>query len=179
MNHFNPQKNLLCILSIVLFFVLLLGDHIVWLFLPRNPNDNYTIMKESEKIEEEKKENTFGANPNIWSGKIGLISPSDYGYATSGGATIDRNICLNTELSKLSEKSECIANNWLFIANKSQWFLTASLQNGEKYWTINEAGDLEEQNANSAYADRPTLYLKAGLTVKSGNGTPGNPYIIF
>ena len=55
MNHFNPQKNLLCILSIVLFFVLLLGDHIVWLFLPRNPNDNYTIMKESEKIEEEKK----------------------------------------------------------------------------------------------------------------------------
>ena len=58
MNHFNPKKNLLCILSIVLFFVLLLGDHIVWLFLPRNPNDNYTIMKESEKIEEEKKENS-------------------------------------------------------------------------------------------------------------------------
>ena len=33
-----------------------------------------------------------------WSGKIGLMYPSDYGYATSGGSTSNRTSCLNKEL---------------------------------------------------------------------------------
>ena len=33
-----------------------------------------------------------------WTGKVGLMYPSDYGYATSGGSTTDRATCLNTVL---------------------------------------------------------------------------------
>ena len=33
-----------------------------------------------------------------WNGKIGLMYPSDYGYATSGGSTSNRTSCLNKEL---------------------------------------------------------------------------------
>ena len=33
-----------------------------------------------------------------WTGEVGLIYVSDYGYATSGGSTTDRETCLATEL---------------------------------------------------------------------------------
>lgn len=36
-----------------------------------------------------------------WKGLVGLMYPSDYGYATSGGSITNRTTCLNKSLSKL------------------------------------------------------------------------------
>ena len=36
-----------------------------------------------------------------WKGLVGLMYPSDYSYATSGGSITNRTTCLNKSLSKL------------------------------------------------------------------------------
>jgi len=121
---------------------------------------------------------TYNTNITSWSGKIGLITPSDYGYATSGGTTVNRSTCLNTSLTELAGLSDCINNNWLYTPNKTQWILPASMTNGTNYFAIAANGNLEEQDSSMAYADRPTVYLKEGILVQGGNGSLGNPYTI-
>lgn len=126
----------------------------------------------------EKGEGVFEGNPSTFTGKIGLISPSDYGYATSGGTTTPRNVCLNTSLTNYQDNADCTANNWLFLANKAQWLMTPAMANNENYFILNSTGNLEEASSDTTVADRPVLYLKAGIMVKGGNGSAGNPYVI-
>lgn len=140
-----------------------------------NTNETGTA---SHWYDAEKSEAVFSGNNPTWNGKIGLMSPSDYAYATSGGSTFTRNTCINTALTNLSEASDCGANNWLFLANKAQWFMTPAMTNNENYFTLNSSGNLEEAKSDVTIADRPCLYLKAGITVSGGNGSAGNPYII-
>ena len=45
-----------------------------------------------------------------WTGKVGLIYPSDYGYATSGGNTTDRAACFNQSMSNWMS---CSSDDWL------------------------------------------------------------------
>ena len=42
-----------------------------------------------------------------WIGKIGLMYPSDYGYATSGGAGMNRESCLNTSIYSWNNWTWC------------------------------------------------------------------------
>ena len=64
------------------------------------------------------------------------------------------------------------------ITEKAQWFITPAMTNNENYMIINAAGNLEEVKSDVTVSDRPALYLKAGIIVKGGNGSAGNPYII-
>jgi len=126
----------------------------------------------------ERSENVFAGNSPTWRGQIGLMSPSDYGYATSGGATTVRNVCLASALTTYGTLSDCINNNWLYNSGKTMWTMIPSSTTSENYFVINSSGSLEEQNSNNTFADRPALYLKTGISIKGGNGTAGNPYII-
>ena len=89
-----------------------------------------------------------------------------------------QNTCINTALTSLSEAADCSANNWLFLANKAQWFMNPAMTNQENYFALNTSGNLEELKSDGTVADRPAIYLKPGITVKGGNGSAGNPYII-
>ena len=40
----------------------------------------------------------YSGHATTWTGKVGLMYPSDYGYATSGGSTTDRATCLAKEI---------------------------------------------------------------------------------
>ena len=140
-----------------------------------NTNENGTA---NHWYDYERNTLVFAGNDATWSGKIGLISPSDYAYATSGGNTFTQNTCINTALTSLSEAADCSANNWLFLANKAQWFMNPAMTNQENYFALNTSGNLEELKSDGTVADRPAIYLKPGITVKGGNGSAGNPYII-
>lgn len=120
----------------------------------------------------------FGANITSYVGKIGLITPSDYGYATSGGTSTNRTSCLNASLTELGGLTDCVNNNWLYTPNKTQWLFPAAMSNGTNYFTIAATGNIEEQDSSMSYADRPSIYLKQGILVKGGNGSLGNPYTI-
>ena len=123
----------------------------------------------------------YNGNDNIWNDRIGLLYPSDYGYATSGGITTDRNACLEKEIYNWtsSEYSDCYNNNWLFTSS-NEWTLTTRSGNNYNVFYIANTGNINSSynDANNKFKIRPVLYLKSNLKVKGGNGTSTNPYII-
>src|SRR5699024_7754787 len=65
----------------------------------------------------------YTGRPTEWTGSIGLMYPSDYGYATSGGRTTNRASCLAKELYNWDSVSDCYNNDCLY-SGISQWTLT-------------------------------------------------------
>ena len=74
----------------------------------------------------------YSGRPTKWTGKIGLMYPSDYGYATSGGTTKDRVACLAKEFWKWipSDFRDCNENDYLFY---SQHWTLAPGSSGASY----------------------------------------------
>ena len=56
----------------------------------------------------------YSGRSTNWTGKVGLIYPSDYGYATSGNSSTTRATCLAKELYNWDGASACYQNDWLF-----------------------------------------------------------------
>jgi len=115
-----------------------------------------------------------------WIGKIGLMYPSDYGYATSGGHTTSRETCLNVNLDQWNNNdiSDCKNNNWIYKIDKNQWTITpiidAAYSCGALY--LYPAGNLGFDGAFGAGPIHPTLYLKSSIKINKGLGTQNNPY---
>ena len=128
---------------------------------------------------EQERGTTVNGNPTTWQGKIALMYPSDYEYATSGGATTNREVCL-AELSDWSSSSfsDCKNNDWIFN-NDYQWTLTP----GEYFYEVfNIELDGLVKTDSDGLAElkgvRPTLYLSKNITISGGDGTINNPYIL-
>ena len=114
-----------------------------------------------------------------WTGKVGLMYPSDYGYATSGSSTIDRAACLNKELYNWYKSgiSDCKNNDWLLLSS-TQW--TISPDAGPSYansaFFVNYSGDVYSNNASYNYGVRPVVYLSSNVKIISGDGSIYNPF---
>ena len=122
----------------------------------------------------------YTGRPTIWTGKIGLMYPSDYGYATSGGTTKDRAACLAKELYNWSEDdfSDCKGNDYLFDANNYwQWTLTP-LTNADNVFFLHSAGLIGDSPAEFFCEERPALFLKSNILVDNGTGEKSNPYTL-
>ena len=106
---------------------------------------------------------------NEWSGKVGLISASDYGYS------VDLNSC-NYTLDKYWQ-DDCSLNNWLV---NGIWYWTMSPgadSNAARYvFSVDSYGYLECNDASYGVSVRPAVYLKSGVTISSGNGSGSDPY---
>lgn len=107
--------------------------------------------------------------------KIGLLYPSDYGYAT------DLNLCSST-LVKYGKNSSvgCENNNWL-AANILEWLLTPEKTDYARlafiYNGVGVSANLPGLVA-AGYEVRPTFYLKDSVKIIGGKGTQGEPFII-
>ena len=117
----------------------------------------------------------YSGHATTWTGKVGLMYPSDCVYATSGGTTNDRAACLAKELFMWdhSHFSDCIGNDYLY---NSRWTLAPGLAHASAVFRLAVPGD---DYINAADADdgvRPALYLKSSISVGSGNGTSSSPY---
>ena len=116
-----------------------------------------------------------------WTGKVGLMYPSDYGYATSGGSTTDRATCLNTKLYSWdsSNVSDCKNNDWLF-SNSWQWTMSPFAYSSGASIAFNVSSDGDVSNGNAYYnrAVLPVVYLTSNVGVQSGDGSLGNPFIL-
>ena len=105
-----------------------------------------------------------------WPGKVGLIYPSDYGYASTN-TSCRANIydCTNYP---------CMNTNWL--------------HSFEDYWTISPyarsgdagsasyvfSGYVTNSGAANGHGVRPAIYLKSDVFITSGDGSEGNPYVV-
>ena len=116
-----------------------------------------------------------------WTGKVGLMYPSDYGYATSGGSTTDRTTCLNTYLNGWgsSSVSDCRTNDWLFRTS-TQWTLSpnASSSHAVNAFYVYYSGFIGFTSACFDYGVRPVVYLTSNVKIFSGTGSESDPFIL-
>ena len=115
-----------------------------------------------------------------WKGKIGLMYPSDYGYATSGGSTSTRTSCLNKELYNWASASDCKNNDWLYNSSNKQWTISPAADSSYAIvaFDVYTAGNVQGDDVHYAGVVRPSVYLIPSTSILGGEGTPENPYEI-
>ena len=111
----------------------------------------------------------------FWIGKVGLIYPSDYGYATSGSSKISRYTCLNTELYAWDKVSDCYTNNWIYNVQRIQWTITPQTGSIDGVFRI-ENGNIENAGAWGGHGVHPVVFLKNDIKILSGDGSECNQY---
>ncbi len=105
-----------------------------------NPNSLYSVEKSGTAILE----------------KIGLLTPSDYGYSL-GNANVDTTIAATT-------------TSWL-KGDKDEWLLTMA---GSDALSLKADGTLAK--GTESLSIRPCFFLNENVLVKSGTGTKQDPY---
>ena len=106
------------------------------------------------------------ARTNTWDGKIALMYPSDYGYASTD----------STCRSSLGS-SNCKNENWLFNS-ANQWTLSPYSGNATSVFDVVSRGFVNLYRAHYAYGVRPVLFLKSDVEILSGDGTNDNPFVL-
>ena len=120
----------------------------------------------------------YSGRDTSWVGKVGLMYPSDYGYATGGGTTTDRNTCLNKELNNWGSLSDCYNNDWLFNS-LYQWTITSRITNSRYVFNVISTGRLNYIGSdNTNYGVRPVVFLKSNIKIVDGDGSSTDPYIL-
>ena len=115
-----------------------------------------------------------------WIGQVGLMYPSDYGYATSGGNTYSRGACLKVALYNWSNSTynDCISNDWLYSLSGNQWTITPTPYSSYSSYVffVPSSGLVNRNVASGASRIRPVVYLKASVKIIGGEGTSTSPY---
>ena len=115
-----------------------------------------------------------------WIGKVGLMYPSDYGYATSGGSSKNRASCMSNPLYNWdsSSYSDCKNNDWMYNGNIWQWTMSPRADSSSNVFRVYNTGFVSGNHAYSPGAGRPVVHLKSTIKVITGSGTKESPYIL-
>ena len=152
-------------------------------------DSNYqTLTTEGIYIEERNTSAIYSGNPSSIYTKVGLMYPSDYGYATVGGSTTSKANCRAKELYNWdsSSFSDCKNNDWLFTSQNNfvssgEWLLSPSSSSSYGASRLNSTGYVNLNYSvlgNPQFAVRPTFYLDSSILkiVGTGDGSSSNPY---
>ncbi len=122
----------------------------------------------------------YSGRSTSWTGKVGLMYLSDYGYATSGGTTTNRASCLSKEMYNWDDSSvsDCKNNDWMYNSNIWQWTISPRADNSYYVFYVNFTGYVYGNYAHYYYAARPVVHLKSTIKVITGSGTKESPYIL-
>ena len=112
-----------------------------------------------------------------WTGKIALLYPSDYGYAT------DLSKCSQTLVNYDSNTDSyaCRSNDWMysiFKTNSYNWLLTSHSGYANTAFYVPSTGSVSYGNYRVSYARgvAPVLYLGSDQDIVAGDGSQSNPY---
>ena len=95
---------------------------------------------------------------NTWDGKIALMYPSDYGYAST-----------NTTCRSGLGSTICKNENWLFNS-KYQWTLSPFIGGANYVFRVYSGGNVNRSYANYTPGVRPVLFLKSDVVIAGGTG---------
>ena len=111
-----------------------------------------------------------GACPRAitWTGKVGLMYPSDYAYA------VDLSLCTKDGFN-FSIDSTCQSNDWLYLGS-NEWTIMPASSDAFNEFYVSSTGNVYNNGVDAANAARPVLYLKSDVTIVGGEGTSSNPY---
>ncbi len=143
-----------------------------------------TLWQPGSKMQE----NTYKPNndANGILSKIGLMSTTDYGYATSGGTTTTRDVCLATKFKNWNSSdvsSDCKDNNYLYSSLYDKWTLDSYpgyivpvtlYINGVHI--VSATGEIQSLASTSSMSIFPVVHLNTNVKFTSGDGSIDNPY---
>ena len=116
-----------------------------------------------------------------WYGQVGIISPTDLIMASSDSSQMSRESCMMS------------SNNYYYCINNNNWFRNMS---SNSFYVINPAFSTSNNSSyypflgftiytnpyttsiSSSNAILPVVYLKTNVSIKSGDGTSSNPYVL-
>ena len=107
-------------------------------------------------------------------GAIGLMYPSDYGYAVN---PVYWSYLFFNPSQTYYDYRVSINSNWL-NSGSAEWTITPSSSNSNYVVFVANAGNLNTTNARNGNAVRPVFYLKSYVALVDGVGTSSDPYII-
>ena len=117
-----------------------------------------------------------------WAGKVGLMYPSDYGYATSGGSSKNRASCLAEKLYNWTDNdySDCKNNDWLLdTENYYQWTMSPRTAFSDHVFFVYRSGSvIDNFDAMCTFESRPVVHLKSTIKITGGTGSFTDPFII-
>ena len=110
------------------------------------------------------------AEPLYWEGMVGLMYPSDYGYAAG-------NSCVSgTKLYNYN--GGCRIKDWLYISNDHQWLMSPHSDDSRFVFYVGKGGLFDTNLNDYTYAVRPVFYLNYSASITNGDGSLNNPYLI-
>ena len=152
---------------------------------------NYkTLTAEGVYREERNTKAIYSGNPESIFAKVGLMYPSDYGYATVGGSTTNKAGCRAQALYNWnsSSYSDCKNNDWVFksaiFVMDAEWLLSPYSSRSYSAAVLDSSGYVHLSGSSVGsegfLAVRPTFYLDSSILkiVGTGDGTSSNPYRI-
>ena len=154
-------------------------------------DSNYqTLTAEGIYTEERNSNAIYSGNPSNIYAKVGLMYPSDYGFATVGGTTTNKSSCRVKALYILgsSSNSDCKNNDWVFTSqssfvNNAEWFISPYSSTSINAAILSSTGYVDLYGYYNLYGYqflvRPTFYLDSSiLKIVGGTGTSTDPYHI-
>ena len=120
----------------------------------------------------------YSGHSTSWIGKVGLIYPSDYGYATSGGSSTNRASCMSKALWNWNNNSysDCKNNDWLY--NSMQWTMSPRADRSYLVFDVSGTGSVDSYGANYTIGVRPIVHLKSTINITGGTGSSTDPFIL-
>ena len=117
------------------------------------------------------------SRPTEWTGKVGLIYASDYGYASTLAECHEN---LRAGVTYENDKwdysnGKCKTDNWLF---KNSWYWTLSPCSGLSTDVFRVLGDgaVLYSTASTSGGVWPAVFLKSDILIVSGTGEKESPY---
>ena len=116
--------------------------------------------------------------PLYWDGYVGLMYPSDYGYAAG-------NTCV-TGTGPYNYYVGCKNKDWLWMTTSSdytnnvEWLMSPRSGNPYNAFGVSSSGYVGHYYniADPAYSARPVFYLSSSASISEGDGTSATPYIL-
>ena len=109
--------------------------------------------------------------PLYWDGMVGLMYPSDYGYAAG-------NVCA-TGTNLYNYIGECSNKGWLYNAEVNQWLMSPGSGDSNDVHTFSFYGQTRGTlYSYDALSVSPVFYLTPSASITSGTGTLTDPYIL-
>ena len=106
-----------------------------------------------------------------WEGMVGLMYPSDYGYAAG-------NTCV-TETKLFDYDGGCKIKDWLYISNTYQWLMSPGSGDSGRVFNVNSSGYVNNGHiSNNVYSVSSVFFLTSTTTISEGTGEENNPYIV-
>ena len=129
---------------------------------------SYSGSNTAKKIYDGERNNAgYGNNPTTYTDEIGLMYPSDYGYAASPDNW-------NTDLGDYGNDTNK-NNNWMYMG-LDEWTITPHASDLYRVFRVDDYGYLYGSYADSGYAARPVFYLESNVELSRGTGTLSDPY---